>query len=322
MGSAMSPRPWYVSTPRMRRSSAVAGAVDAVAIHGAHRDGLEALVAEDHELDLLAYPSRPEAPVEFLLGRDLLAIDADDDVALTEAGAPGRPRGRHAGDHDPAPRALLRVETEPWPRRAALHPPLGEQLVFARKEFLDGNGQVHDGGLSEPQRRDADDRPRLIHEGGAPEGGVVRGDEERAVEHVLPGGRERANRLHAALRDHEVAIFVDPYRPREIAGGDLARIAEGRRRPRPGSLELDHPEPGLEVERVELARHLAPVAQRHLDAGGVQHHVADGEDIAGLVEDDAAAPPLDADGRRGGSVGRHLDAKADHGRRHASHIGR
>ncbi len=73
---------------------------------------------------------------------------------------------------------------------------------------------------------------------------------------------------------------------------------------------------------MKLARYLAPVAQRHVDSRGVQHHVADGEDIAGLIEDDAAASPLHAEGRRGGPVGRHLDAKADHGRGHAPHIGR
>ena len=78
----------------------------------------------------------------------------------------------------------------------------------------------------------------------------------------------------------------------------------------------------FEIEGVKLARHLAPVAQRHLDAGGVQHHVADGEDIAGLIEDDAAAPPLDTEGCRGRPVGRHLDAKADHGRGHPPHIAR
>src|ERR1700730_5107326 len=98
---------------------AVASAVNAVAIHGAHRDGLEALIAQDHELNFLAYPARPETPVELLLRRDLLTVDADDAVALPEAGAPGRPRRRDAGDHTPAPCALLCIEAKPRPGRAA-----------------------------------------------------------------------------------------------------------------------------------------------------------------------------------------------------------
>src|SRR5436309_14396153 len=112
MGSGMRPRPWWVSTPRIGERLAVAGLEEAVAVHRAHGDRLEARLAHDHELHVLLDPREPEPPVEFGLARHRGAVDAHDDIAWPKTSGARRPDGRDAGHHHAAVVAPARVETE------------------------------------------------------------------------------------------------------------------------------------------------------------------------------------------------------------------
>ena len=178
------------------------------------------------------------------------------------------------------------------------------------------------GRLPQAQRGHADHAARRIDERGAPEGGIVRGHDEGAIQHVLPGGRERPHRLDAARGGHEVAVVRHAHRPGGVAGRHRRRIAQGRGRPRAAPLEPGHADPDLEIEPDEPGGHLAPVAERDLDARGVEQDIAHGQEVALVgVEDDAAAPALDAERGRRRPVARDLHADAHHRRLDAADLG-
>src|SRR5262245_51583312 len=134
MGSAMRPRPWYVSTPFMAGRSVAGDAEEAIAVDGAHGDRLEAAIALADHLHLLLHAALPELPVELLLAVHLLAVDPRDHVARAKAGGARRPDGRHAGDDDAPALERLRVQAEPRARTATRHATLGEELVPAGEE--------------------------------------------------------------------------------------------------------------------------------------------------------------------------------------------
>src|ERR1043165_1845804 len=108
MGSAISPRPWNVSTPCMSRSARPGirrrsvRLEDLVAVGGAHGDRLEAVLAPDHDHEVLAHRPAPEPGVELLVGGALLAAHAHDHVAAAKAGAAGGADRGHADDDEAA----------------------------------------------------------------------------------------------------------------------------------------------------------------------------------------------------------------------------
>src|SRR5262247_2031226 len=94
MGSAMSPRPSYVSAApfiatRVPRS-ARRGAVERVAVHRTHGDDTLGFATAYGHVDGVAGAPPPQPLVEFFLGRDTHAIHADDAIAAPES---RRPRG-------------------------------------------------------------------------------------------------------------------------------------------------------------------------------------------------------------------------------------
>src|SRR5205823_13990986 len=166
MGSAMRPRPWYVSAaPFMPPSVSGARTEQAMPIDRAHRNHLHAVGAAHQHLDRLAGLAAPERLVELLLRGDADAVDADDLVAAAEA---GRPRGAGLVEtlHEHAAVLGGGVEPEPRTRPPADHAPGADQLVLHRQELLGGDGQAHVGRLAQPQRDDAHHAPALV-EGGA-----------------------------------------------------------------------------------------------------------------------------------------------------------
>ena len=217
----------------------------------------------------------------------------------------------------------LRVEPEPGPGAAARHAARGEQLVPAGEELLDGDGEVGEGALAQTERGDADHGAGAVDERAAAEGRVGGRHHERAIEHVLPRRRVALHRLHAGRRRPRARRLADAHRPGPVAGTHPGRVTEGRGGPGPGPAELDHAEPGLEVEAHQPRGHGQAVAQRHLDALGIQEHVAhaDARSRAGsktTAEPARSAPRL----RRGGRVRRGLHPEPHHGRRHAPGEGR
>src|SRR5262245_55397127 len=248
MGSAMRPRPWYVSTPFMAGRSVAGDAEEAIAVDGAHGDRLEAAIALDHHLHLLLDAALPELPVELLLGVDLLAVEPRDHVAGAKAGGARGPDGRHAGDDDAPALEPLRVQAEPWTRTTARDAPFGEELVPAGQEVLDGNRQIRVRRLAEAERGHADYRARRVHERRAPERGIVGRHHEGAVEHVLPRRRERPHRLHPARGGHQVALVGDAHRAGDVARAHRAGVAERGGGPRPAPLEARDRDADLEVE--------------------------------------------------------------------------
>src|SRR5512134_624510 len=143
IGSAMRPRPWYVSiAPFMTPSVSARRWVQAVAVDRAHADDLHAVVAPHGDLDGVAGLAPPHLLVELLLRADPHAVDADDRVAAAEAGGARRPGLVEAVDHDAA-RVGRRVEADPRPGPAARHAARRHQLVLDRQERLGRDGQAH-----------------------------------------------------------------------------------------------------------------------------------------------------------------------------------
>ena len=206
-------------------------------------------------------------------------------------------------------------------RRLATRP-FGQELVLAGQEVLDGNRQVHVRPLAEPERGHADHRPRRVDERGAAEGRVVGRHDEGAVEHVFPGRGERAHRVDPARARAEPPIVRDTDRADDIPDRHLGRVAEGGHRPGARALELHHPHAHFEVECDQAGGHLAAVPERGLDPLGVEHDVAHGQHVAGRVEDDAAAPALDAEGQRRRAVAGHFHLQPHDGRLDPLHVGR
>src|SRR5207245_2919051 len=134
MGSAMRPRPAYVSAAPFT-ASRLARPVERVAVDRAHRDDAHAVATLHRDLDRVARAPGPQLDVEGLPRLDGHAVDADDPVTLEHARSRGGPAGRHLADEEPAGR-LVRVEPEPGARRPAHDPAGADQLVLSRHEFL------------------------------------------------------------------------------------------------------------------------------------------------------------------------------------------
>src|SRR5947208_6763194 len=209
IGSAMSPRPWYVSAaPFMRGSVSVRGAEQAMPVDGAHGYHAHALLAAHRDLDRVAGPPPPERLVELLLRGDADAVDAHDLIALAEARR-ARGAGLVEAVHEHAPLLGCGVEPEPRPRPAAHHAAGRDQLVLHGQELLARDGQAHVGRLPQPQRDDPHHAAALVERGAAAPGGHRRRQHQRAVEHVLP---ERGEAAHGGERGgsvHELAVLVD-----------------------------------------------------------------------------------------------------------------
>src|SRR5438067_4320787 len=130
IGSAMRPRPWYVSAaPFMGASVSGGRAEQAMPIDGPHGDHPHAVRAAHRDLDRLAGLPPPQRLVELLLGAHADAVDADDLVPHPEAGRPRRTRLVEAVHHDPAGLGR-RVEPQPRARPAAHHTAGADQLVL------------------------------------------------------------------------------------------------------------------------------------------------------------------------------------------------
>src|SRR6266545_5306448 len=141
IGSAMSPRPWYVlAAPFMGTILPRRGPEHGVTVHGLDGDRLRDVAAPDADRHRISRATLPEPRVELLLRADGRAVDLEDLVVLPESGRPGRPVRREAGHQDPAVRHGG-VEPEPRARRTA-HPPQADQIVFPRHELLHRDHQV------------------------------------------------------------------------------------------------------------------------------------------------------------------------------------
>src|SRR4029450_10836228 len=91
MGSAMRPRPWYVSAaPFMSPSVSGGRSEQAMSIDRAHGNHLQPVSAPHLDLDRLAGLAPPERLVEMLRRDDGHPGDSDDLVAAAES---GRARG-------------------------------------------------------------------------------------------------------------------------------------------------------------------------------------------------------------------------------------
>src|SRR6266851_410212 len=102
----------------------------------------------------------------------------------------------------------------------------------------------------------------------------------------------------------------------------VVEFPRGRGRPRAAPLEPGHADPDLEIEPDEAGGHLAAVTERDLDARGVEEDIAHGQHVALVgVEDDAAAPALDAERGRRRPAARDLHADAHHRRLDAADLG-
>src|SRR2546422_975763 len=298
MGSAMRPRPWYVSAAPFT-ASRLARPIERVPVDRGHRDDAHAVGALHRHLDQVARAPGPELEVEVLARLDGHAVDADDPVALEHARAGGGPEGRDLADEEPAV-GFHRVEPEPGAWRPAHDPARADQLVLSGHELLDGDGEVRVRRLTEPERDDTDDlAPFVDHRAPAP-ARARRRDHEGAVEHVLPVRREALDRLELADDVHEVTVVVDADRARAHPGHGLLRSPERRHGPRAGVLELDHTQPRVEVEPDQSRAHRAAPIPLRLDRDRVQEQIAHGEDVAPCVEDDAAPGPPAPEPKRGG----------------------
>src|SRR5204863_8109986 len=115
MGSAMRPRPWYVSAAPFTASRLVPP-VERVAVDRGHFDDAHAVVTPHRHVDQVARAPGPELGVELRLGLDGHPVHPDDPVASHDARARRGPEGRDLADEEPAV-GLDRVEAEPRPRR-------------------------------------------------------------------------------------------------------------------------------------------------------------------------------------------------------------
>src|SRR6059036_1100785 len=111
MGSAMRPRPWYVSAAPFT-ASRLARPIERVPVDRGHRDDAHEVGALHRHLDQVARAPGPELEVEVLARLDGHAVDADDPVALEHARAGGGPEGRDLADEEPAV-GFHRVEPQP-----------------------------------------------------------------------------------------------------------------------------------------------------------------------------------------------------------------
>src|SRR5436309_8885285 len=165
IGSAMSPRPSYVSAapfmPTRVPRSARGRAIERVAIHRAHGDDALVAAAAHGHLDGVAGLSAPQSLVELLLRGLAHAVHADDAVAAAKAGRARGPGVVEAVDDD-AVGAARRVQPEPRPRPPARHAPGRDQLVLHGHERLDGDGQVDVRRVPQPQRDDADEAAAVV----------------------------------------------------------------------------------------------------------------------------------------------------------------
>src|SRR5262245_41678721 len=230
------------------------GAEDAVAVRCSHADRFEAGLSDDHELHFLAHRTLPQPRVEIFLARDLLTVQPHDHVAATDADRAGRSERRDAGHGDTAALTGDRVEPEPRPRTTAHHASLVQELVLVLEELLDGDREVDVRLLSQSERRDPDDTAACVDQRGATERFVVRRHDECPIEHVFPGRREGAYRLDLPRVGDEITVICKADGANEIAHSRLCRLTEGRRRPWPLSLELDHAQPDFEIESNQLRR--------------------------------------------------------------------
>src|SRR5689334_6324026 len=263
MGSAMSPRPSYVSAapfmggrvPRSARRSAVLR----IAVDGAYGDHALETAAPHGHVDRVAGLPAPESLVEFLLRPDTHPIDADDAVAAAEAGGARGPGLVEAFD-DHALRRGGRVQPEPRPRAPARDAPRRDQLVLDRQERFERDGQVDVGRVTEPQRNDAHEPALLVDERAAAPRGYRRRHDERAIQHVLPRGGEAAHAFDRAGRVHELVVLVHGDGASARAGDEIARVAEARGRPWPRADQTHDGETGFEVDADELRVHQATIA--------------------------------------------------------------
>src|SRR5437773_808687 len=241
IGSAMRPRPAYVSAAPFTASS-LARPVERVAVDRAHRDDAHAVAAPHRDLDRIARAPGPQLDVEGLPRLDGHAVDADDPVPLEHARSRGGPERRDVADEEPAG-LFVRVEPEPGARRPTDDPAGADQLVLSRHEFLDGNGEVDVRRLAKAERDEADDLAPFVHHRAPAPLRARRRDHEGAVEHVLPVRGEALDRLKLADDVHEVAVVVDPDRARAHSGdsvSDRPSVAAGHG---PGSSSLTTPSP-------------------------------------------------------------------------------
>src|SRR5215813_6012042 len=206
IGSAMSPRPSYVSAapfmPTRVPCSARGGAIEDVTIYRAHGDDPLRVAAQHGHLDRVSRAAAPQPLVELLLGRHPNAVHADDAIAAAE---PGRPRGPGVVEavDDDALAAGGRVQAQPRSGPTTRHASGGDQLVLDRHEGLERDGEVDVRRVAEAERDDADQTSLLVHERAAAPRRDRRRHEECAVEHVLPRRREAPHRLDRARRVHE-----------------------------------------------------------------------------------------------------------------------
>src|SRR5258706_4998215 len=122
MGSAIRPRPWYVSAaPFMSPSVSGGRSEQAMPIDRAHGNHLHPVGAAHLDLDGLAGLPPPERLVELLLRGDADAVDTDDLVAAAEAGRARGPGLVEAVHEDPAVLGGGGIEPQPRPRPAAHH---------------------------------------------------------------------------------------------------------------------------------------------------------------------------------------------------------
>src|SRR6059058_2791208 len=129
MGSAMRPRPWYVSAAPFT-ASRLARPIERVPVDRGHRDDAHAVGALHRHLDQVARAPGPELEVEVLARLDGHAVDADRARAHPGHGllrSPERRHGPRAGvlelDHTQS-----RVEVEPDQSRAHRAAPIPLRL--------------------------------------------------------------------------------------------------------------------------------------------------------------------------------------------------
>src|SRR6185436_521651 len=246
MGSAMRPRPWYVSAaPFMSPSVSGARTEQAMPIDRAHGNHLHAVGAANLHLDGLTGLAAPQRLVELLLRGHALAVHADDLVATAE---PGRPRGAGLVEAVHEHAALLGggVEPEPGARPPAHHAARADQLVLHGQELLGRDGQAHVGRRAQPQRDDADDTPALVEGGAAAPRGHGRRQHERTVQHVFPEGREAPYAGERGRHVHEVAVLVDAGGAGDRAHLQVLRGGQLGGGPGPSALEANDREAGVE----------------------------------------------------------------------------
>jgi hypothetical protein len=89
---------------------------------------------------------------------------------------------------------------------------------------------------------------------------------------------------HAVAEPHRVADGDD-----RLADHQVAAVAQGQGLERPVALDLQHRQVGLRVAADQVRVELPPVGQLHLDLAGTVDNVVIGDEVAVLVDEEAAA---------------------------------